>query len=961
MRYPIALTIVVLALLACLPTVAAGELRVPITITEPTGMSNTQVRISNGVPFLAGQVTDIKKLRVVADNGKEMVAQFRPLARWWRKDNSLRWVQVDFKTKLGGYQSKTFYITDGGTGKYDSPLKVTETDETLVIDTGVAQFTIDRKNFNFFQRVRLDHNRDGTYAQSEEIISPGNCIGGEVTDTYGQKYLASAGTTEVAVEESGPVRVCIVAKGVHRAPEGKGYSRGMYGYDVRMHFYANSSLVRLDTVMHNGFPKPTGSPTFDDYSLKFKLNLTAENQAMEEYKDVPPIIWAKVYGQAPLDQPLKAGESVKLYQDSAGTENWKVNPGIKSRAAGTLSSFRGYRVYRNTAGGEIGPTNGSRAYVGLPGEKVVTQGDHAEGSFGLGGKNFGIAVYPRYFWQKFPKAVEVAFDGSVRIGILPGEYKVPHFVEDAAGVGQEMWILFYSRGRTANGKYTPKGEYYRETKVKADKHRGLMRNRPKLRTLSYMLTPQVFALCSAEHYAACGALADIGPYLPIKDARGFAIRETERRYMTTDYLKGNAFGWQVFGCRWEECAGHTPYNYEPILSSDYLFQYILSRSPSWLEWGYRRNMHFRDTRAYKINGTDLWGFRNWKSFASQNVSEDWCKRAQPTGPEITKYSQGRYKRVGWMLPDPAHVCVDELYDLWVLFGDRRAYEGAANCGAVGGAFSAFRPGQVSRLNGWGMRTLMRYYDLTGDKKCLPYVNKSIARFWEIAVKNRSRPKIPTSRAGTPYDGWYNNITGRAIIMAYNATGDERMRDLGIGMAKGRANEKMRYPTLTAFAYDQTGDESYRYDKPEKFAHYWVNEINQMYSHNYYPACDGYLWAKPRPDKQAPAAVTDLSAQSVDGQVHLTWTAPGDDGKRGTATIYQVKWADLPVVETADGAGRVNFWAAENVAGEPKPSRAGARERFTVRLKPGRYHFAIKTRDELNNESPISNVVVVDVL
>ncbi|KKK64982.1 hypothetical protein LCGC14_2978720, partial [marine sediment metagenome] len=72
-------------------------------------------------------------------------------------------------------------------------------------------------------------------------------------------------------------------------------------------------------------------------------------------------------------------------------------------------------------------------------------------------------------------------------------------------------------------------------------------------------------------------------------------------------------------------------------------------------------------------------------------------------------------------------------------------------------------------------------------------------------------------------------------------------------------------------------------------------------------------------------------------------------------------ADGPIVETAGGGAEVNFWAAENVPDEPKPVRAGARMRMTVKgLKSGTFHFAVKTRDELNNESPISNVCTATV-
>ncbi|KKK98691.1 hypothetical protein LCGC14_2640220, partial [marine sediment metagenome] len=453
---------------------------------------------------------------------------------------------------------------------------------------------------------------------------------------------------------------------------------------------------------------------------------------------------------------------------------------------------------------------------------------------------------------------------------------------------QELWLHFYGRRMTDQAK----GQYARDNKTKSNRYRGLMRDRPKPHAMADVLMPRLVALCTPEHYAATGALADLGPYLPISQAKAFNLGVTERRYFMTDYLKGNAYGWQVFGCRWEENAGHTPFNYEPIQSSDYLFQYINSRHPSWLEFGRRRNIHFRDVRAYKIEGTDVFGYTSWKSFATANVSEEWCKRPKLTGPEIAKYSQGRTSRTGWAMPDPAHVNLDELYDLYCLFGDNRALAASRNAAAVGGAFTAFRGGQVSRLNGWSMRTLLRYLDLTGDKECMPYVARSMRNSWQLARKHRHHAKVPTVSAGTDYEGWFNNIFGRSVILAYRVTGDENMRDLALGMAKGRAAEKLRYPTLTAFAYDQTGDKSYRYDKPEQFGRYWVSAINQLYSHNYFPACDGYLWAKPRPDEAAPAAVKDLAAEGLGGgQVQLTWTAAGDDGNEGTAAVQQVKWAD----------------------------------------------------------------------
>ncbi|KKL76870.1 hypothetical protein LCGC14_2040550, partial [marine sediment metagenome] len=127
----------------------------------------------------------------------------------------------------------------------------------------------------------------------------------------------------------------------------------------------------------------------------------------------------------------------------------------------------------------------------------------------------------------------------------------------------------------------------------------------------------------------------------------------------------------------------------------------------------------------------------------------------------------------------------------------------------------------------------------------------------------------------------------------------------------------------------------------------------------------YMAHAPRADTAPPAAVADLKARASGKDVTLTWTAPGNDGDKGAASVYQIKYAAKPIVEFVTFPDRmdthINFWGATNVPDEPAPKAAGAGQSFTVRgLKPGKYYFAIKTRDEQPNQSPISNVVSAQV-
>ena len=106
-----------------------------------------------------------------------------------------------------------------------------------------------------------------------------------------------------------------------------------------------------------------------------------------------------------------------------------------------------------------------------------------------------------------------------------------------------------------------------------------------------------------------------------------------------------------------------------------------------------------------------------------------------------------------------------------------------------------------------------------------------------------------------------------------------------------------------------------------------------------------------PDTTAPAAVADLAASdSTSSSIMLTWTAPGDDGNTGTANSYDIRYSTSTITED-------NWGSATQCTGEPAPQPAGSSETFTVTVLDANttYYFALKTSDEVPNESPLSNV------
>jgi hypothetical protein len=102
---------------------------------------------------------------------------------------------------------------------------------------------------------------------------------------------------------------------------------------------------------------------------------------------------------------------------------------------------------------------------------------------------------------------------------------------------------------------------------------------------------------------------------------------------------------------------------------------------------------------------------------------------------------------------------------------------------------------------------------------------------------------------------------------------------------------------------------------------------------------------------APDTISDLAAEGFDdGMFRLTWTAPGDDGNLGDASVYDIRYSTSRITED-------NWGSATGVDGEPSPATAGSPDTMVVTGLDAatNYFFAMKTADEVPNWSAISNL------
>jgi len=111
-----------------------------------------------------------------------------------------------------------------------------------------------------------------------------------------------------------------------------------------------------------------------------------------------------------------------------------------------------------------------------------------------------------------------------------------------------------------------------------------------------------------------------------------------------------------------------------------------------------------------------------------------------------------------------------------------------------------------------------------------------------------------------------------------------------------------------------------------------------------------------PDYIAPGKITDLDAEYIEGEgeIELTWTAPGDDDDQGTVDSYEVRFSDTDITNFAS--------ATEIVADIPAPQSPGSTESMRIEINnttgmdfDATFYFAVIGEDESGNAGDMSNV------
>lgn len=372
-----------------------AALHVPLVVESPCA-STTAQPVTVGLPFPRGLLADGHHLTLQDAEGQSVEVQGEVLARW--SDGSVKWLLIDFvlPSVTAGSSSWLLGSTQRTNGKVAKSLRIEETDQAIVVDSGRAIFHLDRTTASL-TRVLVD---------GKDLLEPA-FTGLLLKDAEGQS--GQLRVERIEVESRGPIRATVRAEGIFT---GRAPCRCVLRFD----FFAETGLVRLRLTLHNPNRAQhlgglwdlgdAGSILFRDLSLNVGL------------KGATQTAWSAEPGQ--LVQWTEK-DRLEIYQDSSGGEKWQSANHV-NREGKVPYSFRGYRV--RARGKE---TNGLRAspVAAIQGAKGRLTGAIPE------------------FWQQFPKAIQASGE-TLRLQVFPEQFNDLHELQGGEKKSHSLWLHFGS-------------------------------------------------------------------------------------------------------------------------------------------------------------------------------------------------------------------------------------------------------------------------------------------------------------------------------------------------------------------------------------------------------------------------------------------------------------------------------------------------------------------------------------
>jgi len=1012
------------------------DFRLPIIVRDNSGVNRTMWPARGGIPLPAGllQEDEVPKLCVIDTKGNTVPSQFDPFVLWWGKDRSVKWLLVDILANVSR-NGETIYSLVKCERSPRSELKVLESDKTVEVVTGPLKAVISKERGTILESVFLDIDRDTEFSRSERMIKPDELNGSNVTSddqeiVYGEiggfnmwgsgsgrireykhlgtlirhRYSSGVGKPDrVIVEARGPVRASVRIEGKHwPGKKDAGIcEEGFYYYTTWLHFYAGKSFIEIEHCLDNNRKDyPLHIYRIKDLSLGFSLDKWSQDGSRFRF------------GGDRKDTAGKLQNSyVSLLQDSANLERWDLSRKLKGKSGKELkkvpgyfhqskwkigpAAFRGYKVVTD----RTWPTDG----------KILDKGDHAPGWGDISTVERGLSIYVSYFWEECPKGLRFKVDRMEAV-LFPDFSPEVFHIHSSARKSHKITLFFHKTDAEA-GKSKKLFKSFRYPMVIWSGGPSYVRSLAWPRLLGL---PKGLPRPNHEHW-----------YPQFRWSKKLITARWKTQGLSTGFNQGGMHDnyWSRFYIflqtgslnAWETA----------IVYAKWASEWI-----PWLIHGY--NLSPDDTKTQDL----IVGYGPKKVYTHRNATqvEGWVT---PFNSNALAFSTPAKSHL-----DGEHLIHMWPFEWYYLSGSPIAYDALLAVGnmakySVHRNFFKSTPKYHGKLHAPSLEEIFYFddkkypkrrpwyfftrvysshllslawtYAAIGDPHSLFYAKWLVRRLLYLQRKNGG--PVGEKPRWNNIPPWQDAENAIAAFELYREIGDEELLDI--------MGSWLEWAYAEAYSPEKGMPHRFkRGTKPKKFEHHWYPgsaaamcyvafgdpkalaiakewasvglphiRAGKYISH---PAGQsaGYVLTyleKAKRDKTPPEPIRDLKVGQVDKDaLILKWTAPKDTGKGSAGNVrrYWVKYSDLPIVDHPkfpDELGKkIGFYQADNLKGEPIPSKNGEKEIFTVEeiaphdaygakrkfgikdLKPGRYYFAVKSWDEAGNISPISNVAEVEI-
>jgi exo-rhamnogalacturonan lyase-like protein len=910
---------------------------VQLTVQEPANVARAADPVTTGVPFAQGALPAGTALALADAAGKAVPVQTRVLAKW--PDGSIKWVLVDFQTAaLAAGGEVTYGLVKGAPATLAQPIKVSETKNAIIVDTGAMQISLSLEQFELFKSVKIG---------GAEVLAGETAGALHITDLAGKVRTSMSGELKdykLKVVESGPIRTVVRATGEMQAND-----KLRLGFTCWYNFYAGQKFVRVFFTTRN---LAGSSHTATDQSsvrdIAYQASVVQRNPKNLAVEAVDLVLKTKLTAKSYVlggDKPITgalAGKSVKLYQDSSSGWTWQVaekairDPRIienqkfmKSISKPNLPYFEySKNIYSGLLDKKRYTGCTFRGYKTYADGKESGRGERAAGWAQLGETTVGV----RYFWQKYPKAFELGADGTIRIALWPKDWSSQHVFEGRTHKTHELLFAFgdskpaetfkrfdrrllatapntyYCASGAFNGYLMPENrkEYPRFedmalTAVKC----GVNKNINPSWDSSLEIEREKYDQYGVWHFGDTSkrGMRGFGQYLELDIPYCLAVHfvrtlnrsffdelEIHERQRQDVPAHGGGYGHQKGESSHYYTTGALFYYY--LTGLEHIKQSIKVSHDSFARVG---PWHARS-----------FGMTMWSNLDMYRAYDD----ADPTVDQP------------WHFPHPAWKKADYMAKIqgdlkWFL--GRRAQDPATGFRGYGKYnFQEFMLGIM-------MDAIGRY--------CTEFPNDQIWRDRLVALANATMRDLPDFKY---QNTWLKMANPNGYTYAYIFTGRDKYLDFAAKIMDKTI--KSKDPNLPRFRSGTGAGKSW-----SEFGH----RLTQT-----------HMWARwyrnQNGTPKAPAAITDLKAVVKDGKLVLTWTASAGASK------YIVKVAPKPIKDDlaskAEGKDAANWWTTPVAASVATPTA-------TVNAKKGTVYVAVRAMKQagpITATSGVSNVVKVEV-